>query len=51
MANIKCFKALRPKQEFVSQVAALPYDVVNEKKRGKKSRIISILFYMWTNQK
>lgn len=29
MANIKCFKALRPKQEFVSQVAALPYDVVN----------------------
>ena len=23
------FQALRPKQEFVSQVAALPYDVVN----------------------
>ena len=27
MATIKAFKALRPKKEFASQIAALPYDV------------------------
>lgn len=29
MASIKAFKALRPVPNLVSQVAALPYDVVN----------------------
>ena len=29
MATIKAFKALRPKKEFASQIAALPYDVFN----------------------
>ena len=29
MANINDFRGLRPKREFVSQIAVLPYDVVN----------------------
>lgn len=29
MAGIKPFTAIRPKQEYASRVAALPYDVYN----------------------
>ena len=31
MAKIKPFKAVRPKKEFVKEVATLPYDVFSEK--------------------
>jgi len=35
MAIIKPFKALRPVPELVSQVAALPYDVVTTREAAK----------------
>lgn len=31
MATVKAFKCVRPKDEFVSEIAALPYDVYNRK--------------------
>ena len=45
MADIKPFVCVRPAEDVVSAVAALPYDVYNreEAKRscGKKSKVIS----------
>ena len=45
MADIKPFKAYRPAQEKVSQIAALPYDVYNRQEaattRLKKSAMFS----------
>ncbi len=35
MAIVKPFKAFRPKSEYVSQIAALPYDVYNRKEAAE----------------
>jgi uncharacterized protein (DUF1015 family) len=38
MANIKPFKALRPKPEFVKQVASRPYDVLNSEEAREEAK-------------
>lgn len=37
MAKVKPFQAVRPKEEFVSQVAALPYDVYNRQEAKEET--------------
>ena len=38
MANIKPFKALRPKPELVKQVASRPYDVLNSEEAREEAK-------------
>ena len=46
MAIIKPFKALRPVPELVSQVAALPYDVVTTREAMKIVKDNKYYFYI-----
>ena len=36
MSIIRAFRAVRPKQEYAAQVAALPYDVMNSAEAREK---------------
>jgi uncharacterized protein (DUF1015 family) len=45
MAILKPFKGIRPKKEFVQQIASKPYDVLNEKEARKECEGNSLSFY------
>jgi uncharacterized protein (DUF1015 family) len=45
MATIKPFKGIRPKPEFVRQIACKPYDVLNEKEARKECEGNTLSFY------
>ena len=44
MANIKPFKAIRPKKELAHRVAALPYDVYNTREAKEEVKKESLSF-------
>ena len=46
MADIKTFTAIRPKQELVAQIAALPYDVYSRAEAREAVQGHPILFYV-----
>jgi len=45
MAILKPFKGIRPKKEFVQQVASKPYDVLNEKEARAEAGNNTLSFY------
>ena len=48
MAVFRPFRAVRPAKEYVSEVAALPYDVMSS---TEAREMVKGLFCMWTEER